>query len=83
MSGKATTKLRDGISVNHAVGGRCHRYLLTDPFSITPDETQLRILLVEDAEGMRKIVARMLTDFDYDDLMMATNGKEALELMDA
>ena len=43
----------------------------------------MRILLVEDAEGMRKIVARMLTDFDYDDLMMATNGKEALELMDA
>ncbi len=43
----------------------------------------MRILLVEDAEGMRKIVARMLRDLRYDDVMMATNGVEALELMEA
>ncbi|MBT5058787.1 MAG: HDOD domain-containing protein [Gemmatimonadetes bacterium] len=43
----------------------------------------MRTLIVEDAEGMRKIVVRMLRDLGYDNVMMAANGKEALELMDA
>ncbi|MBT6146297.1 MAG: response regulator, partial [Gemmatimonadetes bacterium] len=32
---------------------------------------------------MRKIVAKMLDDLGYDDVMLAANGQEALGLLDA
>ena len=38
----------------------------------------MKILLVEDAEGMRKIVATMLRNMGLDDVVTAENGEDAL-----
>ena len=41
----------------------------------------MKVLVVEDALGMRKIVAAMLRNLGYDDVVTAENGSEALDLM--
>ena len=41
----------------------------------------LRILLVEDAVGMRKIVASLLSWLGYDDVSTAADGMRALQLL--
>lgn len=48
--------------------------------SPTPS-SPLRILLVEDAVGMRKIVASLLSRLGYDDLSTAADGMQALQLL--
>lgn len=41
----------------------------------------MKVLLVEDAEGMRKIIGSMLHNMGYDDVVTAENGKDALEVI--
>ena len=48
--------------------------------SPTPS-SPLRILLVEDAVGMRKIVASLLLMLGYDDVATAADGRQALQLL--
>ena len=48
--------------------------------SPTPS-SPLRILLVEDAVGMRKIVASLLLRLGYDDVSTAADGRQALQLL--
>ena len=43
----------------------------------------MKVLVVEDAEGMRKIVAIMLRNLGYDDVLTAENGAEALKELSA
>jgi two-component system chemotaxis response regulator CheY len=43
----------------------------------------LRILLVEDAIGMRKIVASLLRRLGYDEVVTANDGMQALQLLQA
>lgn len=42
----------------------------------------MRVLLVDDAEGMRKIIASMLKTMGYDEVITAANGKEALQRLE-
>lgn len=42
----------------------------------------MRVLLVEDADGMRKIVGAMLQGMGYTDVVTAVNGYEALEVLE-
>ena len=43
----------------------------------------LKILLVEDAIGMRKIVASLLRRLGYEDVVTANDGMQALQLLQA
>ena len=43
----------------------------------------MKVLVVEDAEGMRKIVAAMLRNLGFDDVATAENGAAALEFLTA
>lgn len=43
----------------------------------------MKVLLVEDAEGMRRMVAGMLKGLGYDDLVTAENGQDALDIFDS
>lgn len=43
----------------------------------------MRVLLVDDAEGMRKIITSMLKTMGYDDVITAGDGKEALQRLQA
>ena len=43
----------------------------------------MKVLVVEDAEGMRKIVAAMLRNLGFDDVATAENGAAALEFVTA
>jgi two-component system chemotaxis response regulator CheY len=43
----------------------------------------VKVLLVEDAEGMRKIVGSMLRSMGFDDVLTASDGKEALQILEA
>ena len=43
----------------------------------------MRILLVEDAVGMRKIVASMLKNLGYDGVLTASDGMQALQVLQA
>ena len=43
----------------------------------------MRVLLVDDAEGMRKIITSMLKTMGYDDVITAGNGEEALQRLQA
>ena len=42
----------------------------------------MRVLLVEDTDGMRKIGGVMLQDMGFKDLVTAANGREALEVLE-
>ena len=43
----------------------------------------MKVLVVEDAEGMRKIVAAMLRNLGFDDVDTAENGAVGLEFLTA
>ncbi len=49
----------------------------------SPQSSPLRILLVEDAVGMRKIVASLLRRLGYEDVVTANDGMQALQLLQA
>lgn len=42
----------------------------------------MKVLLAEDAEGMRKIIAAMLRNLGYTDIVTAENGQQALDVID-
>ena len=42
----------------------------------------MRILLVDDSTTMRKIQRRLLTEMGYSDILEASNGKEAIKVLD-